>query len=169
MASTSVASPRAAGEPKLIIPGLAGFYEWAEPYTYPLMRFCVGAMLFPIGWTKLQNGMAPVVATMTKYGLEPVGLMAFIVIALELVGALCIAVGFLTRFWAAALAIEMAVISYDRFPTAIRASSNSCSGACSLSSSRCAAAGASRSTGRSAGSFNFQVARGGATPTPGRA
>jgi putative oxidoreductase len=116
MASTSVASPRAAGEPKLIIPGLAGFYEWAEPYTYPLTRFCVGAMLFPIGWTKLQNGMAPVVATMTKYGLEPVGLMAFIVIALESVGALCIAVGFLTRFWAAALAIEMAVISYAQIP-----------------------------------------------------
>jgi putative oxidoreductase len=42
--------------------------------------------------------------------------MAFIVIAVESVGALCIAVGFLTRFWAAALAIEMAVISYVQIP-----------------------------------------------------
>ncbi|MGH7032412.1 MAG: DoxX family protein [Stellaceae bacterium] len=116
MASTSTASPRVSGEPKLIIPGLAGFYEWAEPYAYPLMRFCVGAMLIPIGWTKLQAGTAPVVATMTKFGLEPVGLMAFCVIAIESLGALCIAVGFLTRFWAAALAIEMAVISYMQIP-----------------------------------------------------
>jgi putative oxidoreductase len=80
------------------------------------MRFCVGAMLIPMGWTKLQNGMGPVVATMTKYGLEPVGLMAFCVIAIESLGALCIALGFLTRFWAAALAIEMAVISYTQIP-----------------------------------------------------
>lgn len=73
-------------------------------------------MLIPIGWTKLHNGMGPVVATMTKYGLEPVGLTALCVIAIESLGALCIALGFLTRFWAAALAVEMAVISYTQIP-----------------------------------------------------
>lgn len=116
MASTSLASTQGSGGPKLIFPGLAGLYEWVEPYTYPLMRFCVGAMLIPIGWTKLHTGMTPVVATMTRFGLEPVGLAAFCVIAIESLGALCIAVGFLTRFWAAALAVEMAVIAYEQIP-----------------------------------------------------
>jgi putative oxidoreductase len=116
MASPSLASSRGADEPKLLMPGLAGFYAWAEPYTYPLMRFCAGAMLIPIGWTKLHTGMGPVIATMTKYGLEPAGLTALVVVALESLGALCVALGFLTRFWAAGLAIEMAVISYVQIP-----------------------------------------------------
>jgi putative oxidoreductase len=103
MASPSLASSRGADEPKLLMPGLAGFYAWAEPYTYPLMRFCAGAMLIPIGWTKLHTGMGPVIATMTKYGLEPAGLTALVVVALESLGALCVA-------------LEMAVISYVQIP-----------------------------------------------------
>lgn len=116
MTSTSAASSQASGEPKLIIPGLAGFYEWAAPYTYPLMRFCVGAMLFPMGWGKLHTGLAPIVAEMHKFGLEPAGLTAICVYAVESLGAACVALGFLTRFWAAAIAIEMAVIAYIQIP-----------------------------------------------------
>jgi putative oxidoreductase len=118
MASTpSVAAARAQeGRPQLLIPSLGGFYDWIEPYTYPLMRFAIGASLVPIGWGKLQTGMGPVIATMTHFGFEPVGAAAFCVIAIESLGALCIALGFLTRFWAAALAIEMAVISLVQIP-----------------------------------------------------
>jgi putative oxidoreductase len=76
------------------------------------MRFCVGAMLFPMGWAKLHTGLAPIVAEMHKFGLEPAGLMAICVYAVESLGAACVALGFLTRFWAAGIAIEMAVISY---------------------------------------------------------
>jgi putative oxidoreductase len=116
MSSTSVTSSRASGEPKPIIPGLAGFYQWAEPYTYPLMRFCVGAMLVPIGWPKLHTSTGPIVAEMHKFGLEPAGFMALCVIAIEGLGGIFVALGFLTRFWAAGIAIEMAVISYIQIP-----------------------------------------------------
>jgi len=112
MASTTVVPPRAAGEPKLLIPGLAGFYQWVEPYTYPLMRFAIGAALLPIGWAKLRAGLGPEVATMAKLGFEPASVAAFCVVAIESLGALCVALGFLTRFWAAALAIEMAMITF---------------------------------------------------------
>ena len=112
MASTSVAPQRTTGKPKLLIPGLAGFYDWIEPYTYPLMRFAIGAALIPIGWPKLQAGLGPEIATMAKLGFEPAGPAAFCVVAIESLGALCVAVGFLTRFWAAALAIEMAAITF---------------------------------------------------------
>ena len=48
MASTSAPDTH---QPRLIIPGLAGFYDWIDPYTYPLMRFIVGATSpVPIGF-----------------------------------------------------------------------------------------------------------------------
>jgi putative oxidoreductase len=117
MASTSVASSRSLREPKLFVPGLAGFYEWAEPYSYLLMRVAVGLTLLPIGWNKLLGGLGPVVATMAKYGIAPSAPAAFCVIAIESVGGICIALGLLTRFWAAAFAIEMAVISAIKMPS----------------------------------------------------
>jgi putative oxidoreductase len=117
MASSSIASSRSSGAPKLIIPALAGFYEWAEPYSYLLMRIAVGLTLLPIGWNKLLGGLGPVVATMAKYGIAPSAPAAFCVVAIESVGGVCIALGLLTRFWAAAFAIEMAVISTIKMPS----------------------------------------------------
>ncbi|HLI20043.1 MAG TPA: DoxX family protein [Stellaceae bacterium] len=115
MASPSLASPRRAPSgrrPRPIVPGLAGFYDWVEPYTYPLFRLIVGAFLLPHGLGKLMSGQAPVVATMTHFGVQPAAVMALCVTAIESLGALCIVLGFLTRLWAAALAIELAVISF---------------------------------------------------------
>lgn len=116
MASTSVASSRSSGEPKLLVPGLAGFYEWVEPYSFLLMRVAVGLTLLPIGWNKLLGGLGPVVAIMARYGIAPNTPAAFCVIAIESIGGVCIALGLLTRFWAAAFAIEMAVISALKMP-----------------------------------------------------
>ena len=113
MASPSLAAHAAPDtrRPRLIIPGLAGFYDWVDPYIYPLTRFVVGATLLPIGIGKIESGMAPVIGAMAHFNLEPVGAAAFCVVVIESVGALCIMLGFLTRFWAAAMAIEMAVIT----------------------------------------------------------
>jgi len=58
------------------------------------------------------SGQTPVIATMTHFGLQPVGAAALCVTVIESLGALCIALGFLTRFWAAAMAIELAVIAF---------------------------------------------------------
>jgi putative oxidoreductase len=46
---------------------------------------------------------------MARQGLEPGAAFAYAAIFLETAGAVCIIVGLLTRFFAAALAIEMAI------------------------------------------------------------
>jgi hypothetical protein len=37
-------------EPKLIFPGLAGFYASASDLWYPMIRFAIGAILFMHGY-----------------------------------------------------------------------------------------------------------------------
>ena len=51
------------GEPKLIFPGLAGFYASVSDLWYPMIRFAIGAILFMHGYFKLANlGIARVAA-----------------------------------------------------------------------------------------------------------
>jgi hypothetical protein len=38
------------GEPKLLFPGLAGFYASVSDLWYPLIRIAAGAILFTHGW-----------------------------------------------------------------------------------------------------------------------
>lgn len=114
--SLNQAEDAANRRPRLIIPGLAGFYDSVQPYCYPLLRFITGAMLLPAGWSKLWGGLDPVVASMVKNGIAPAVPMAIWIITIESLGAVSIAIGLFTRFWAAALAIEMAVIAQVYWP-----------------------------------------------------
>lgn len=102
---------------RLLIPGLRGFYSWAEPVSWLLVRLTAGLMLIPHGWPKLIAGVGPVAANaLAKRGIEPAEPLAVILIALETVGGLCIALGLFTRFFAAAVTVEMAVIVYHHLP-----------------------------------------------------
>lgn len=104
-------------KPKLLLPGLQGFYNWAEPVSWLLIRLTAGLMLIPHGWPKLMAGIGPVAANaLAKRGIAPAEPLAVILIAIETVGGLCIALGLFTRFWAAAAAIEMTVIVYHHLP-----------------------------------------------------
>jgi putative oxidoreductase len=49
---------------------------------------------------------------MAKRGLEPAMLFAYIVFINETIGAACVILGLFTRFFAASIAIEMAVITF---------------------------------------------------------
>jgi putative oxidoreductase len=99
---------QAGSEPKLIFPGLAGFYAATSDLWYPMIRIAIGLILFIHGWGKLTGaGLGGVTGYMGKLGLAPSGGFAFAAIFLETVGALCIAAGLFTRFFAAALAIEL--------------------------------------------------------------
>jgi putative oxidoreductase len=102
---------RASSEPKLLFPGLAGFYAIGREIGYLLVRITAGAFLFYHGWGKLMSGGAPV-ANLARYHIEPSVPLAYVVLMLETVGALCVAVGLFTRFFAAGIAIEMAVIAF---------------------------------------------------------
>jgi len=104
---------QASSEPRLLIPRLKPFYDWANPTSWLLIRATVGLILIPHGWPKLMNGISATAAgTLAKRGIEPAEPLAVVLIALETVGGLCIALGLFTRFWAAAVTIEMAVIVY---------------------------------------------------------
>jgi putative oxidoreductase len=99
-----------AGTPRLLFPGLAGFYESVSELWYPMIRITIGAILFMHGWIKVTGpGLAGVTGYFTKQGMEPAALFAMAAIFLETIGALCIVVGLFTRFFAAAIAIELGI------------------------------------------------------------
>jgi len=100
-------------EPRLLIPQLKPFYNLVEPLSWLLIRLTVGLMILPHGWPKLMAGIETTAANVfVKRALwvgaaEP---MAIVLIFLETVGGICVALGLFTRFFAAAIAIEMFVI-----------------------------------------------------------
>jgi putative oxidoreductase len=74
------------------------------------VRVIIGAILLTHGWAKIATyGMAGVSGMMAKQGLEPAMGFALAATFLETVGAICIILGLFTRFFAAALAIELLV------------------------------------------------------------
>ncbi len=99
-----------AGETKLLFPGLAGFYESWRDIAYTLIRVVVGYILLMHGWLKVGTfGLAGVSGFMAKQGLEPATAFAVAAMILETVGAVCIIIGLFTRFFAAAIAIELGI------------------------------------------------------------
>jgi putative oxidoreductase len=91
-------------------PGLAGFYDSMKPIAETFVRIVVGIMFLMHVMGKFNAGPAGVAANvMAKNGLEPAILWAYVIIFLESVGGVCLIIGLFTRFFAAALAIEMLV------------------------------------------------------------
>ena len=104
-------------QPQLLIPQLQPFYNWAEPMTWLLVRLTVGLMLLPHGIPKLLEGVQATAAkALTRRGIEAAEPLAVVLILLETVGGLCVALGLFTRFFAAAITVEMAVIAYHHLP-----------------------------------------------------
>ena len=54
-------------------------------------------------------GIAGVTGMLAKMGVEPSQILAWVLSITEFGGGLCVLLGFLTRFWAAGLVIDMAV------------------------------------------------------------
>lgn len=104
-------------EPKLLIPQLKPLYNFVEPLTWPLIRLTVGLMILPHGIPKLMAGVAATAATaLVRRGIGAAEPLAIVLIILETVGGLCVALGLFTRFFAAAITIEMGVIAYHHLP-----------------------------------------------------
>jgi len=95
--------------PRLIFPGLAGFYASMAPVAYAIFRVVIGLIVFVHGWGKISAGAAGVIGFFTKVGLPAPALFAYCAMFLETVGAACVLVGLFTRFFSAALAIEMLI------------------------------------------------------------
>ena len=98
---------------RLIIPALGGFYAKVEPIAYALMRFGIGIIIFVHGYVKITGpGTAGLTGMFTRMAFPAPELMAYLTILFETIGALGVAIGLFTRFFSAALAIQMAVIMF---------------------------------------------------------
>ncbi len=97
-------------EPRPLIPALKPFYTWVIPLTWPLIRIAVGWNLVVHAWGKLQRGMGAVLPGFSQLGFEPAWLFGWSATLIELLGGIGIILGLFTRFFAAAVAIEMFVI-----------------------------------------------------------
>jgi putative oxidoreductase len=105
-------------DPRPLIPALGSLYAHTADLSWLIIRVTAGLMLLPHGIPKVFNqGVAAFAAAgLQKRGIEPALPLAFIVAFLETVGGVCIALGLFTRFFAAAIAIELAVVAYVHMP-----------------------------------------------------
>src|SRR5215813_9015945 len=112
----SMTTPQHGGsaEPKLFIPALAPFYDRIRELSWPLIRLTAGGTLLVHGIVKLTGpGVAAFAAGgLARRGIEPALPLAYVIFTLETVGAVAIILGLFTRFFAAAIAIEFAVITF---------------------------------------------------------
>lgn len=100
----------ARSDTKLLFPGLAGFYETMLPVAATLVRIVVGIMFLMHVQGKLNAGPAAFATNvLAKNGIEPALFWAYLVVFFEAVGGACLIVGLFTRFFAAALAIEIGI------------------------------------------------------------
>ena len=105
-----------AGEARLLLPGLAGFYRWATPVSWLIIRLAVGFNLVMHGYPKLPLGPAAYAQRLAQLGLPNAEFFAWADILIEFAGGLGIMLGLFTRFCAAAVAIEMAFIMVMYIP-----------------------------------------------------
>jgi putative oxidoreductase len=101
-------------DPRPLIPALAPFYAHTPDLSWLIVRATAGLMLLPHGIPKIfmQGVAAFAAAGLARRGIEPSLPLAYVVAFLETIGGLCVALGLFTRFFAGAIAIEMAVIAY---------------------------------------------------------
>ena len=102
-------------EPKLLFPGLRGFYDAMIPLSWFIVRFGVGWVLLVHGYGKVMRGMAAQAKSMDAsvpgFGAFNLPLSYFLTFV-EGLGGLCILLGFFTRFFGAANAIEMGFLTW---------------------------------------------------------
>jgi putative oxidoreductase len=103
------------GRTRLYFPRMEPFYQSISGLAYPFVRFVTGAMLVPHGWRKFVDSgtQRAVVELFHKLGIEPAGLLFWLIGSLELFGGVMLAIGLFTRPVALAIAVEMLVISFD--------------------------------------------------------
>lgn len=111
--------------PTLFVPKLAAFYAAAQPIMYALLRVAFGLILLTHGIPKalgIPHGSIadPMAGTRNMIAnvlhLPFPDAMAAAAMLLETVGAFAIALGLMTRFFAAAFVVEMGVICFAHGP-----------------------------------------------------
>ncbi|HWP27445.1 MAG TPA: DoxX family protein [Xanthobacteraceae bacterium] len=102
--------PEAKAEPKLFFPGLKPFYDRAIPFSWLVIRVAVGWNLVVHGWPKLGGPSPAILKAFADLGFTPPAYWFWASCIIEFFGGIAIILGLFTRFWSAAVAIEMLLI-----------------------------------------------------------
>jgi len=102
-------------QPRLIFPALRPLYVSLEPLSWPIVRLACGLILAVHGWGKISRGAEAMAPAFLKMGYEHPVALIYLLIFVEFFGGLAIAAGLFTRFFAAAVTIEMAVITFVHY------------------------------------------------------
>ena len=98
---------------RLLFPKLGLVYDTASPYTWLLLRLTIGLLLIPHGFPKIfGDDAAPTSRNFVRFGWDNPLEWAYFIGYVEFLGGLFLATGFLTRFAALVISIEMFVISF---------------------------------------------------------
>lgn len=103
--------PSERGRPRLFFPGLMRIYGPLAALAETFLRVVAGGTLVTHGAMKIGDpfGAAQMVESL---GFAPGNLWSLLLTVTEFVGGLCIALGFLTRFWAMGAFIVLCVTTY---------------------------------------------------------
>ena len=98
-------------KPRLLFPGLRSFYDVAIPLAWPVIRIAVGWTLLVHGWGKVVRGPSAYVRPFMEQGFDPALPWIWAALIIEFVGGIALILGLFTRFFAAAAAIELLIIT----------------------------------------------------------
>jgi putative oxidoreductase len=106
-------------EPKLLLPFLRPFYDAVIPFSWLVVRIAVGWNLVVHAWGKIMIS-PPGDAVLKGYsdlGFTPPELWFWTSTSLEMTAGIALILGLFTRFFAAAVAIEMLIITATYWKT----------------------------------------------------
>jgi len=104
-------SDSADAEPRLLIPGLEPFYRFVIPLAWPVIRIAVGWNLLVHGWGKVSRGPSAYIRPFMEMGFDPAMPWIWGGLIIEFVGGIALILGLFTRFFAAAAAVELLIIT----------------------------------------------------------
>ena len=99
-------------EPKPLISALKPFYDQVIPLSWVVVRFAVGWNLLVHAYFSIVRGPLALAPVFEKMGFVPGTLYSATTFSVELLGGIGILLGLFTRFFAAAVAIEMLVVFF---------------------------------------------------------
>ena len=98
-------------EPRPLLPFLKPFYDAAIPLAWLVIRVAVGWNLAVHGWGKVSRGPSAFVKAFMDQGFDPALPWIWAALMIEFAGGIAIMLGLFTRFFAAAAAIELLIIT----------------------------------------------------------
>jgi putative oxidoreductase len=98
-------------EPRLLIPSLKPFYDQAVPLSWLVIRVAVGWNLLVHGWGKTGGATPAYLKAYVDLGFTPPEPWFWAAFAIEFFGGIALILGLFTRFFAAAAAIELLIIT----------------------------------------------------------